>query len=94
MFGYWRILLQKLAVTDDAIQRIHLGVGVLSRDPDARYAFSRGIAVYRTAASRQKRPFHNRALRLRIMHLSGAPPRPPLDHYLKPSSGTEPGRLA
>src|SRR5258708_3526511 len=30
-------------------------------------------------------PFHNRALQLRIMQLNGAPPRPPLDHYLKPS---------
>jgi hypothetical protein len=55
---------QKSAVTDDVIQRIHLGDGVLSRDPD-------GIAVwrtspfsfYRTAASRHERSFHNHALR-------------------------------
>jgi hypothetical protein len=38
IFGYWRILLQKSAVTDDVVQRIHLDDGVLSRDPDARYA--------------------------------------------------------
>jgi hypothetical protein len=43
-------------------------------------------------ALHQNRPFHNLALRLRIMQLSGAPPRPPLDRYLKPSSGNEPGR--
>jgi hypothetical protein len=69
IFGYWRILLQKSAVTDDVIQRIHLGVGVLSREPDARYAIpSGGIAVwrtspfsfYRTAGLRQKRPFPNK----------------------------------
>ena len=36
------------------------------------------------SASRHERPFHNRALRLGIMQLNSAPPRPPLDHYLKP----------
>jgi hypothetical protein len=61
IFGYWRILLQKSAVTDDVVQRIHLDDGVLSRDPDARYAIP-DIAVwrtspfYRTTALRQKPP--------------------------------------
>jgi hypothetical protein len=51
IFGYWRILLQKSAVTDDVIQRIHLGDGVLSRDPDARYAIPLGgIAVWSNIA--------------------------------------------
>jgi hypothetical protein len=48
IFGYWRILLQKSAVTDDVVQRIHLDDGVLSRDPEARYAIP-DIAVWRTS---------------------------------------------
>jgi hypothetical protein len=67
IFGYWRILLQKSAVTDDVVQRIHLDDGVLSRDPDARYAIP-DIAVwrtspfYRTTALRQQQPFAHRML--------------------------------
>jgi hypothetical protein len=62
IFGYWRILLQKSAVTDDVIQRIHLGDGVLYRDPDARYAILR--AVLRFGEHRRFR-FTERPLRAR-----------------------------
>src|SRR5882724_10120845 len=41
-----------------------------------------------------ERSFHNRALLLKITQPSGAPPRPPLDHYLKPSSGIGQERLS
>src|SRR6267142_1615350 len=47
-----------------------------------------------TSASRHERSFHNRALRLKIMQPSSAPPRLPLDHYLKPSSGIGQERLS
>src|SRR5258708_32896708 len=39
---------------------------------------------------RHERTFHNRASRLRSMQLSRPPPRPPLAHYLNPSSGSSP----
>jgi hypothetical protein len=76
IFGYWRILLQKSAVTDDVVQRIHLDDGVLSRDPDARYAIP-DIAVwrtspfYRTTALRQKRPFPQRLFLTQAVWIDG-----------------------
>ena len=49
-------------MTDDVIQRIHLGDGVLYRDPDARYAILR--AVLRFGEHRRFR-FTERPLRAR-----------------------------
>jgi hypothetical protein len=71
IFGYWRILLQKSAVTDDVIQRIHLGDGVLSRDPDARYAFFRAVLQFG-----EHRRFTERPLRGNNSHWARILPLP------------------